>query len=305
MDFINIFKEIIVLFLVIGVGYLSGKLGVISRESSDQMSNLMMKVTFPSLIISSMLQTFSKELLVNSIGILIISICVHLLFIFIAYLWAKWVKMPYEQMAVLQFIIIFGNTTFMGYPVINAVYGKLGLFYATSFNLVTILLIFSYGIILLSKKGSGNILKKLANPGFIAVIIGYILFFAQIELPYVIVKTLQWVGDITIPLALLIIGNSLVNISVKDLFNDKQLWYISLERLLVVPVIILIILKLLELNIYMIGISVIMSATPAALLAGVFARTYGCDGNIGDRSVVLTHILSIITIPLIIYFLGL
>lgn len=305
MDFTNIFKEIIVLFLIIGVGYLSGKLGVINKESSDQMSNLMMKVTFPSLIIASMLQTFTKELLLNSIGILIISICAHLLFMFIAYLWAKWVKMPYEQIAVLQFIIIFGNTTFMGYPVINAVYGELGLFYATSFNLVTILLIFSYGIVLLSKKASGSILKKLVNPGFIAVIIGYLLFFTQLELPYIIVKTLQRVGDITIPLALLIIGNSLVNISVRDLFIDRQLWYISLERLLVVPVIVLVILKLLGLNIYMIGVPVIMSATPAALLAGVFARTYGCDGNIGDRSVVFTHILSIITIPLIIFFLGL
>lgn len=305
MDFINIFKEIIVLFLVIGVGYLSGKLGVISRESSDQMSNLMMKVTFPSLIVASMLQTFSKELLVNSIGILIISICAHLLFIFIAYLWTKWVDIPFEQMAILRFIIIFGNTTFMGYPIVNAVYGKLGLFYATSFNLVTILLIFSYGIILLSKKGSGNIIKKLMNPGFIAVIIGYVLFFAQIELPYVIVRTLQWVGDITIPLALLIVGNSLASISVKDLFADKQLWYISLERLIIVPVILLIILKILGLNDYLIGISVIMSATPAALLAGVFARAYGCDGNLGDRGAVLTHILSIVTIPLIIFLLQL
>lgn len=299
------FKEIAVLFLVIGVGYFSGKLGVINSGASDQISNLLMKVTFPSLIIASMLQTFSKELFLNSVGILIISVLIHLFLIFIASIWAKATNMPFEQIAVLRFMIIFGNTTFMGYPVINAVYGKLGLFYATAFNLVTILLLFSYGIIMLSKKGSGSILKKLCNPGFIAVIIGYILFFAQIELPYVIIRTLQWVGDITIPLALLIVGNSLANIPVKDLFTEKQLWYLSFERLIAVPIILLIILKLLHLNVYLVGIPLIMTATPAALLVGIFARAYGCDGNYGDRGVALTHILSIITIPLIVYLLKL
>lgn len=305
MDFTNIFKEIAVLFLVIAVGYFSGKLGVINSGTSDQISNLLMKVTFPALIIASMLQTFSKELFLNSVGILIISVLVHLFLIFIAFIWAKVTNIPFEQMAVLRFMIIFGNTTFMGYPVINAVYGKLGLFYATSFNLVSVLLLFSYGIILLSRKGGGSTLKKLCNPGFIAVIIGYILFFAQIQLPYVIVRTMQWVGDITIPLALLIVGNSLANIPFKDLFVEKQFWYLSLERLIAIPVILLIILKLLHLNVYMIGIPLIMTATPAALLAGVFARTYGCDGNYGDRGVVLTHLLSIITIPLIVFLLEL
>jgi predicted permease len=303
MDYISIYKEIIVLFLVMGVGYFSSKLGVITSSAADEISNLIMKVTFPALIIVSMNQTFNKELLINSIGILIISICVHLALILVAYLWSNWFDIPQEKMSVLRFIIIFGNTTFMGYPIINAVFGELGLFYASSYNLFTILLIFSYGIILLSKRGSGNILKKLLNPGFIAVIVGYILFFMQVEFPYVILSSLHLVGNLTIPLALIIIGNSLASIQLKELFVDKQLWYISLLRLIVIPVILLIILKQLELNNHLVGISVIMTAIPAALFAGVFARTYGCDGNLGDRGAVLTHILSIITIPLIIYLL--
>jgi predicted permease len=125
----------------------------------------------------------------------------------------------------------------------------------------------------------------------------------QVEFPYVILSSLHLVGNLTIPLALIIIGNSLASIQLKELFVDKQLWYISLLRLIVIPVILLIILKQLELNNHLVGISVIMTAIPAALFAGVFARTYGCDGNLGDRGAVLTHILSIITIPLIIYLL--
>jgi hypothetical protein len=289
--------------MIMGVGYFSSRLGVITSSAADEISKLLMKVTLPALIIVSMNQTFNKELLINSIGILIISICVHVAFIFVAYLWSKWFDLPQEKMSVLRFLIIFGNTTFMGYPIINAVYGELGLFYASSYNFVAILLIFSYGIILLSKRGSGSILKKLLNPGFIAVIVGYILFFMQIEFPYVILSSLQLVGNLTIPLALIIIGNSLVSIPLKELFVDKQLWYVSLLRLIVIPVILLIILKQLGLNNYLVGISVIMSAIPAALFAGVFARTNGCDGNLGDRGAVLTHILSIITIPLIIYLL--
>ena len=301
----NVIHEIIVLFVVIGVGYVSSRLGVLNDKTADGISNVLMKVTFPALVIASMYQTYSRELLLNSVGILLISICVHLLLIFIAYLWSKWFDLPDEQMAVLRFVIIFGNTSLMGYPVVNAIYGKIGIFYASVFNIVTILLLFSYGIILLSHKKGGNMLKKMLNPGLIAVLLGYVIFLTQLQIPYVILRPLQWIGEITIPMALLVIGNSLAGISPNHMLSEKQVWYVAIERMLAVPILLIFVLKGLNIDQQLIGVSAIMTATPVALMAGVFARAYGCDGGLGDRSVVFTHLFSILTIPLIIILLQL
>lgn len=304
MDFFTIINEIAVLFIVIGIGFASGKIGLMSSKTTGEISSLLMKVTFPALIISTMDQQFSAELFKNSIGIVVISVVVHGLFILAAYLWSKLFDLPHEKMSVLRFVIIFGNVTFVGFPLIDVIYGRTGLFFAASFNFLSLLILFSYGILLLATENSGNIFKKMLNPGLMSVLIGYILFLTPLELPYIVGKTLQWIGDITIPLALVVVGNSLSGIPFKEMLNEKQLWYVSLVRLVVLPVMLLFALRILKINPFLTGISVILAGTPGPLLAGIFARTYGCDGNLGDRSIFLTHLLSILTIPLLILLLG-
>lgn len=287
------------MFVIIGAGYVCSKLKVISAKTSEGISGILTNITFPALIVASMHQDYSTELLSNSLAIIVISLAVHLLCVLVAFLWTKWFKLPHAQMAILRFIIIIGSNTFMGFPIIAAVYGQLGIFYAASFNMVSIFFLFTYCIWLLSQKSSTS-LKTLLNPGFVAVVIGYIIFLTPLELPYVLLRPLQWVGDITIPLALLVVGNSLASVPLRELFNDKQAWYVSWERLLILPLLIFVFLKVLDLNPFLIGVPVILTATPGPLLAGAFARTYGCDGLLGDKTTVLSHLLSVFTLPLIV-----
>ncbi|MDX9871546.1 MAG: AEC family transporter [Clostridia bacterium] len=304
MDFVNVFKDLFVLFIVAGVGYTSSRLGVITNRGAHEFSNVLMKLTFPALIIASMNQPFSRELLISSVHIVIISVCVHAVFVLTAYLGRRRFKnIPHGQMAVLELCLIFGNTTFTGYPVVNAMYGQLGLFYASAFNFIVIVLLFTYGILLLSGHSNGNLFKRLLNPGLIAVILGYGLFFTQIKLPYVILTSLQWVGNLTIPLAMLIVGNSLAGMPLKEIFADKRLYAVTALRLLIFPLIIMVVLKMLRVDPLLTGVAVMMSATPAMLMAGVFARSYGCDGSLGDRGVLLNHLLAFITIPFLIFLL--
>jgi predicted permease len=157
---------------------------------------------------------------------------------------------------------------------------------------------------ILGDKNSKIDFKKFINPGLIATIIGFILFLTSFKLPYIIYRPIEWIGDMTIPLALLVVGNSLARIKLKDLINEPLVWIYVLERLIVVPCILLFILKIMGLSNYMLVIPVVIISTPAPLTAGVFASEYGGDILFANKCIVLSNFLAIITVPLIIYFVG-
>jgi predicted permease len=163
---------------------------------------------------------------------------------------------------------------------------------------------FSYGIMILGDKNNKINLKKFINPGLISTIIGFIFFLTSFKLPYIIYRPLEWIGDMTIPLALLVVGNSLARIKFKDLINEPFVWIYVLERLMVFPCILLFVLKIIGLTSYMLVIPVVILSTPAPLTAGVFASEYGGDMLFANKCIVLSNFLAIITVPLIIYFVG-
>jgi predicted permease len=216
----------------------------------------------------------------------------------------KYSKLPIDQMKIMQFLIIFGNVSFMGFPVVSAIYAEDGIFYASCFNMIYNFLMFSYGIMILTRNSGKLSLKKLINPGLVATVIGFICFLTSYKLPYIVYRPLEWIGDMTIPLALLVVGNSLARIKIKSLLKDRMIWLYVLERLIVFPLILLVILKLVGLTSYLLVIPVVLIATPAPLTAGVFAKTYGGDELLANKCIVLSNFLSIITLPIIIFLIG-
>lgn len=304
MDFSQIINAILLLAVIIFIGFIITKFKVLSEQGASGISNLIMKVTFPFLILVSMQKSFSEELFKNSIGLIILSVAIYAVLIIIVTILGKYSSLPIDKLKILQFLIVFGNVSFMGFPVVSAIYEDVGIFYASCFNMIYNLLMFSYGIMILDRTSKKLNLKKLINPGLIATIIGFIFFLTSYKLPYIIYRPLEWIGDMTIPLALLIVGYNLAGIKIKEIIQEKIVWLYCLERLIVFPLILLFVLKLIGLNSYLLVIPVVIIATPSPLTAGVFAKTYGGDELLANKSIVLSNFLSIITVPLIIFLIG-
>ena len=304
MDYTQIINSILILTVIIIIGFIITKLNMVTKEGSMVISNLVMKVTFPILILISMQKSFSEELFRNSISLIIISLFVYIILIIFVTLLGKYSTLHIDKLKVLQFLIVFGNVSFMGFPVVSAIYKEEGIFYASCFNMFYNILMFSYGIMILDRKSSKLDFRKILNPGLIATIIGFIFFLTSSKLPYIIYRPLEWIGDMTIPLALLIVGNNLAQIKFKDLIKEPVVWFYALERLLVFPVILLFILKFIGFSSYLLVIPVVLIATPAPLTAGIFAKTYGGDEVLANKNIVLTNFLSIATIPLIIFLIN-
>lgn len=300
MSFINILTEIIVLVMIIILGFICNKLKLFNQQFSQIVSGFVIKITLPLLIIVSMSVKYSTEILKNAITLIVISCSTYFVLILVAEVWTKITNKPHSQYAVLKWSVIFGNCSFMGYPIVDALYGGIGVFYASVFNIVYIFLLFSYGVVIL-KKDIALDWKSLLNPGLIATIIGFALFLFQITLPHVIMKPMQMVSGMTIPLALLVTGINLAQIPLRELIRPADIWVISLIRLVAFPVIMMLILPLFVLNQYLIAIPVILMGTPVALTAGAFAMNYGCDHQLASKGVVLSNFLSVITLPVVIW----
>jgi Predicted permeases len=301
MNFINILYEIIALIALILLGFFCFKIKLLKAESSQLLSTLIINISFPMLIVVSMNRKYSNDLLHNSLILMGISVIVYLIIVLLAEIWGRKTKKPHRQASVLKWIAIFGNCSFMGFPVINAIYGSIGVFYAAVFNMFYIFLMFSYGIVILQKGAVKSVAKSLLNPGLIATVIGFALFIFKISLPYVILRPMQMIGDTTIPLALITTGISLAQIPLRELIHPIDIWVVSFIRLIALPAIILLALIPFHFNQYLIVIPTVLLGTPTALTAGIFALNYGCDDQLASKGVVLTNFLAILSMPLVVW----
>ena len=188
----------------------------------------------------------------------------------------------------------------MGYPVLEAIYPEMGIFYGLFNNITFNILLWTYGVYLYtSNKDNENSfkLKHLINHGIIAVIIGFIILLSGINLPKPITGALDYLGHMTFPLSMLIIGSSLASISFKNIVSNKYLYLLSGIKLLMIPFAFYLILKQFSLPGVVNNVNIILVAMPSAANTVVFAERFGGDYKFASEIVFITTLLSLITIP--------
>lgn len=309
MSFLTIFNEISILFLLVLVGYLARKKNYVNEEVNRGLSSLVLQFTLPALIIKSMQFSFSKDVLISSLHIIALSIFVHGFSILVAFLSPYILKVKGAKKDIYQFMLIFSNVGYMGYPILFALYGEIGVFYGALFNIPFNVLLWTLGVAIISRNskrstGGGISYKKVfLNPGILAVIIGFSLFVLSIELPYILFKTLDLVGNTTTPLSMLLIGAMLAELPIKDVFREEKIIGLSFIRLIFIPFTVYGILKLLGINELLMGVSVVIAAMPAAVNTAVLASIFDAEPYIASKGVFITTVLSLLTIPLLTFIL--
>lgn len=306
MEFLKIFNQILMLFLLMVAGYAARKIEVFDDKVTKGLSSILLKLTLPALIISSMQNPFSTELLKQSGQILLLSVITYGISIGIAVLVPKLMKSSDEEKSVYQFILLFSNVGFMGYPVVESVFGKEALFYTAIYNLPFNLLVFTLGIYLFTSKGGKDHKvnwKIFVNPGVVAVFIGFFLFIFSIRLPYAIEGAVELLGSTTTPLSMIIVGGLLAKIEVKKVLGNWRVYVTSLVRLIVLPILIWLIFKGFITDPLLLGVPVIIAAMPAAANTAILAEEYGGNAELASQGVFISTLLSVISIPLIAFLI--
>jgi len=298
----QLINQVIVLFIIMAVGFYAKKKKFLNNVVDKGLSELLLNITLPFMIITSFNIKYEAAMVSNAQKILIYSFLIHISLIFISKL--LFFKYPKNKQQVFRFITIFSNVGFMGYPVLESIYGGIGVFYAAIFNIAFNILVWTVGVMLFTgEKDFKSIRKALTNPALMAVIIGVILFVFSIKLPISIETSIKLVGATTTPISMIIVGSMLAEMKFKDAFSDISVYYAAIVRLCIVPMIVYVVLKLLKVDEMLLTICVILQAMPAAVMAPIIAQKYGGDSLLASQCVFITTIVSGITIPIIILFL--
>lgn len=298
----QLINQVIVLFIIMMVGFYAKKKKYLNNTVDKGLSELLINITLPFMIVTSFNIKYEAAMVSNSQKILLYSFLIHIGLIFFSKM--MFFKFPKNKQQVFRFITIFCNVGFMGYPVLESIYGGIGVFYAAIFNIPFNILVWTVGVMLFTgEKDFKSMRKAVANPALIAVFIGLILFAFSISLPLPIATSLKLVGSTTTPISMIIIGSMLAEIQFKNIFSDFSTYYATVVRLLIVPMIVYVVLKLLKADPLLLNICVILQAMPAAVMAPILAEKYGGDSLLASQCVFITTIVSSITIPIVILFL--
>lgn len=296
MGFITIMNSVFVILLMILLGFICKKLGYVNKEVTKGFTEILLNIAIPAITISSFNQDLPASALSGAIVLLIFAFVSNVLAaLFGGFLFKNY---PRNQKAVMQFIIVFTNCGFMGYPVMESIFGSIGIFYAAIYGIVFNLFLWTYGQMLFTGVGNWKTIKKvLINPGTLSTIFGLVLLLTPLNLPTFMATLATTVGGLTTPMAMIVIGAMLAEVKLREMFSGKLIYYGSLLRLLVLPAIAFLTLKFLQVDHLTAAACVMLLAMPAASNTVIFAEKYGGDSLLASRIVIMSTVFSMITIP--------
>jgi predicted permease len=209
---------------------------------------------------------------------------------------------------------IFANAGFMGYPVVQAIFGDGAIYYAALFNMVFYIYLYSAGIMMISGKPgetlsqSGGIFQRLnfkllINASLITSLIAVVIVFSGFRAPSIITDTVKLASGMNTPCAMLAIGGTLARISFKDVFTNWRLYPVTLLKNILIPVVIWLVFRQFISNGLYLGVLTVLSGMPIAAAVSMIAIEYNGDERTASSGIFLTTLLSALTIPLIAYLL--
>ncbi len=297
MGIINLQIE---LFILMGIGFILAKKGYFSLATQNQLSNIILMIILPCSIIKSFQIDFDSHLLYSIITILLISFGIQFLyFILNKYLYNK---MEIDKKVCCQYATMVSNAGFLGMPIAQAVFGDIGLLYASVFLIPQRIFMWSSGITLFTQGKQSNVIKQvLTHPCIIAIYIGLILMILRsfhIFLPASLSDTISLIGQCSTALSMFIIGGILSQVDMKTVFDPESVLY-SLSRLIIIPFIIFCILRVFNFNGIPANLCVLLSAMPAASTTTILAQKYGGNALFASKLVFVSTLFSLITLPIV------
>lgn len=294
------------LFFALAIGFTFQRKHIFNPDSNRKLSELIITITVPCLILASAAEKSSANkgemLQLMMTGIIIyIGMCV------MAFVCAKIFKIKKIDRRTFQSLLIFGNATFMGYPVVQALYGNSAILLTSVIHLPFNLFVFTYGIYLLAGEEHENSLsvaqrlRQAINPGLISAVLALIIFLFSIQLPTVVTSCISFIGDLTPALSMITLGSILGEFQIGDSFKSRDVWIISFLRLLVFPIIIYFCCRPFFSSPEILGVLLLSNAMPCASTNAMLSSKYQGREKYAASGILVCTLVSMVTIPLLTY----
>lgn len=297
----SVIGQMVVLFSYIILGYIANKTKVLNQSANAIFSGFLLKIALPATILNS---SFGQTDLDKTV-IIPTALMATAVFIIIPLVSRGFAK-RFKWDSTYELMLNYSNLGFMGFPLVESLYGKDSLFYAAIFMMVFNLHIFTVGVITIQGKGGGRkqTLQKLLSPGILSAVIAFAYVLFPVPLPDTVKTIVAGVGNCTTPLAMMVIGSQLAGVSILEILKQRQLYVMALLKLIVYPVLIYVLFVLCLGKGIRTEIAAVLTGLPVAGNVTMLCSEYNGDVKLAAQGTCITTLLSLLTIPLMLLLLS-
>ncbi|SFB05521.1 hypothetical protein SAMN05216249_1083 [Acetitomaculum ruminis DSM 5522] len=310
MSFMPIFEKMVELFIVLIIGYIGNKTNVITPQIKQGLTKVVLNITLPCTALSAVMNSTVLPGPAEIIEVCLIAFLTYIPLYILEIIVPKTIGLEGKTKDAGKFALMYKNVGFIGFPVTQAIFGTDALLYTSIFNMPFNLLCYSAGISLIrqeektkEEKNLFDMIKPFLTPTMIASFLSVIMALCQYKGPIILAQTCEMVGNVTTPAALLIIGASLGEMPVKEMFNNYKAYIITFFSVVVSPIITWGMLHFFVSNELTLNIAVVLSAMPVATSGTMLCVEYGGDEKFMAQVTFLTTLVTVVTIPAVAMFL--
>lgn len=312
MNYSGLAEAILTIIIFTGIGFFSAKAGLFKKSDTKAFSNLIFYITSPALILSSVTEHFTREMVLSSLAVPVFAVIMTILSLIAAYAAQKIIKLDNPSKKDIFYLAVsFCNTVFIGLPIVTSVYGESAAGFVFFYDLGSGIVFWTLGIELAcrgrdsGKNGLGRFLKNLINPSSLALALAVFLVMLKVPLPDVISSTAKTLGSITVPLSMLFIGMSVGHSRISAGMLDPLVFWAAFIRLIISPMLTGAAAYFAPVPTILKKVVTVEAAMPVMMFTAILADRYKKNSEFASRAVLVTTFISMVTIPAIVYVLEL
>ncbi len=307
MGFNVILNQLLMLAIMMLIGFVGVKTRFLQEDLKDSISKIILRVTLPLLNLTSITgQTLRPDMIKNAGIIALVAVAVICLSLAVGHFSGKLFRLKSPTDTIHTCMSAFGNVIFLGYPLITALYGQEGLFYAIVYALVNDGFVWTMGVFLIARSGGGDRkagLKKLINPNTVTFLVSLLMLAFGLRLPGLLHNTLAQVGSMTTCLSMLFIGMTLATIPLAGIYKRFSIYLIVLVKMLIIPAVLAFLLSKTSLDRTLLGVLLLQIAMPVQTIITVVANEFHSDYRYAAECVFITTLFSLATLPALYWFM--
>lgn len=294
---VEVLLELIIKIAVLtALGYLLRKIGMITDGFQKGMSDMLMFVIIPCSVLATANTPKQQGMALNLLWAALLVLAYYAVSFALTSLLAKGLS-PGPNRGVFIALSVFANVGFIGFPIVQSLYGAEGMLYTVIANLAFQFAMFSVGVRLYGGRDV-DFLHFVRQPNIILLLLGVVLFLLPVSLPGPLVSTLDLVGNMSAPFSMFVVGSALAQIKFSSILTSKRAWLVTLLRQLVFPLLSALVFYAMGLKGVLPSTLVMLTSLPAATLNVIFAEKYGADVPFATRAVSQGTLVMLISLPL-------
>lgn len=297
-----VFEQVLILFIFVAIGFVLGRTKLVNAQHSQMLSKLLVYVFLPCNNIKAFSSNCTPQYLRNNYVLVILGFVVLFVLMLIMHFLAKPLTKKKYDRYVYEYSMIVPNYGFMGYALAQSFFGDVGLLNFIMFSLAYAFYIYTIAFAKLTK--SGFTPKKLVtNPALISITIGLILGLTQLPIPSVVESVLSKGSNCMAPVSMILAGLVISEFNLREIMKRWAIYPVTFVRLLGVPILVGVILKLLGANETILQTAVLFTALPCGMNTIVFPKLVNEDCRAGAGLAVVSTVLACATIPVVMSYI--